>query len=285
MVKMNWWAPFVYLLSLLPVWILHLLSSFVAWLLYRVIGYRKKVVHDNLHRAFPEFSPAEIKKTARDFYLNLTDVMIEFIKGLSISEKDLRKRVVLKNPEIFQNFQQKNQGTMVVMGHYTNFEWVALAMPLLVPQTCFAVYGRIKNPKVNQWVVNLRERFGLKLFAMKDTYDFMLNNPTPAPLYLFMADQAPHKGKIKYRAPFFSIPTPTHLGAENLAKKCNLNVVFIHVRREKRGYYSIEAEIISTDAQKENPYHITNTHVAALEKLIREKPAHWLWSHKRWKNL
>jgi Kdo2-lipid IVA lauroyltransferase/acyltransferase len=285
MVGLNWWAPFAFLFSLLPIRVLHAFSSFAAWLLYHVIGYRKNVVHDNLRLAFPSFSEREIAKTARAFYLNLTDVMIEFIKGLSISEKELKKRVLLKNPEIFENFQQKNEGVMVVMGHYTNFEWVALAMPLLVSSPCFAVYGRIKNPTVNHWVVNLRERFGLKLFGMKDTYNFMLTNPAQAPLYLFMADQAPHKGKIRYRAPFFNIPTPTHLGAENLAKKCKLNVVFLRAKREKRGYYSIEAEIITTNAPNDPPYYITNTHVAHLENLIREEAAHWLWSHKRWKNL
>lgn len=281
----RWWHPLAYGFSLVPTPFLHLLSSLTAWLLFNVVKYRRKVIEENITRAFPKLTTIECLQYTKNFYRNLTDVLFEFLKGQSISEKELRQRVILKNPEIFEELYQKNRGVMVVMGHYTNFEWVALAMPLLVPNPTFAVYGRIKNPETNEWVVKLRERFGLKLFSMKDTYKFMLNNSAKSPLYLFMADQAPHKGKIKYRAPFFNIPTPTHIGAENLAKMCDLSMIFIHVKRIKRGFYTINPELIAIKPNEYPNYQLTDMHVAALEKLIKEEPANWLWSHKRWKNL
>ncbi len=262
---------------------LHGIANTVAWIL-RILGYRRKVIDDNLRRAFPDVSNDKRKRISHSFYRNVADIMLESIKSLSITEKNIRKRVTLENREMFETLKKHNRGVMVVMGHYTNFEWVALAMPLLVPHETFAVYGRIKNSKVNQWVVNLRQRFGLQLFQMKDTYSFMLNNPSKAPLYLFMADQAPHKGKIKYRAPFFNIDTPTHLGSEKLAKKCNLAVVFIHVTRIRRGHYKITPKLLFEHPEQTEQYAITNAHVAELETQIRRKPSDWLWSHKRWKN-
>lgn len=278
------WTYLANLLSLAPMPLLYTLASLVAFSL-RIFGYRRKVIDDNLKRAFPGWTASKRNHTIRAFYRNIADIMLESIKSLSITEYSLRKRVKIKNIEVFDNLYRKNRGVMVVMGHYTNFEWVALAMPLLVPHKVFAVYGRIKSPKINQWVVNLRQRFGLSLFQMNETYAFMLNNQNKTPLYLFMADQAPHKGKIRYRTPFFGIDTPTHLGAENLAKACNLAVVFIDVARGKRGHYTITPKLLFEHPEETVPHEITNAHVHELEMMIRRKPSDWLWSHKRWKNL
>lgn len=281
---MPWWSPLAKGLSYFPFFFLYGLSNVIA-LALQTFGYRRKVIENNLSLAFPNMNAKEVEQTIKTFYKNVADIMVESIKSLSISPDTLRKRMRMNNPELFEALHNQKKGVMLVMGHYTNFEWVALAMPLLVPHPTFAVYGRIKNPNVNHWVVQLRERFGLKLFQMKDTYDFMLNQKAEAPLYVFMADQAPHKGKIKYRAPFFNIPTPTHLGAEKLAKTCDLAVVFIHVERVKRGHYEITPKLLFENPKNTEDYQITNAHVAELEQLIRKRPGHWLWSHKRWKNL
>ncbi|MDZ7847257.1 MAG: hypothetical protein U5L96_11035 [Owenweeksia sp.] len=99
---------------------------------------------------------------------------------------------------------------MLVMGHYNNFEWTAMSFPLLVPHPCFAVYSRLKNERFREKVVQIREQFGLKLFPIQDTYPFMMGNKTPAPLYIFMADQSPQRGKIKYRTRFSE---PAYTGA------------------------------------------------------------------------
>ncbi|MCC5918042.1 MAG: lysophospholipid acyltransferase family protein [Cryomorphaceae bacterium] len=285
MTKLPWWNLPARGFSRLPFFVLYAFSNGIRLVLIHVLGYRKSVVDDNIQRAFPEKSSSERREIRSGFYKNLTDIMVESIKSLTISSVQLRKRVILHDRELFVRLKAENRGVMLVMGHQTNFEWVALAMPLLVPQKTFAVYGRVKNPKVNRFIVNMRQRFGLTLFQMKDTYDFMLSQKEKAPLYIFMADQAPHKGKIKYRAPFFNIPTPTHLGVENLAKKCDLAVVFIQVKRIKRGHYEITPRLLFEHPKNTETHEITNAHVGALEEMIRESPADWLWSHKRWKNL
>ncbi len=249
-----------------------------------VLKYRKEVIEENLKKSFPEKSEKEIEKLRSGFYSNFADILVESFKSLSVSRKTMEKRFVLKNPELFQNLYNQDQGLIMVMGHYTNFEWTAMCIPLCVPNPCFAVYQPLKNKRFSKKIVWIREQFGLKLFPMEETYPFMLNNKAKAPLYVFMADQSPHKGKIKYRSPFLNRNTPVHLGVENLSKKCNLAVIFIEVERVKRGFYEVEAKLLF-DKPNESPEHeITDTHVQALEKLIRKKPEDWLWSHKRWKH-
>jgi KDO2-lipid IV(A) lauroyltransferase len=271
------------LLSYLPFFVLYSLSNFLAWLMRSVIRYRKDVILDNLQKSFPKRSKAEIKSISKGFYRNFGDILVESFKSLSISERTMRKRFVLRNPEVFEQLYAKNKGIIMVMGHHTNFEWTAMSIPLLVPQNCYAVYHPLKNPRFNRLIVKIREQFGLQLFNMKETYPFMLENKDPNPLYVFMADQSPHRGKIKYRSSFLNQDTPVHLGVENLSKKCNLAVVFIDIQRVKRGFYEIEGHLLFEDASQAPLYHVTDTHVRALEKLIQSDPANWLWSHKRWK--
>ena len=273
------------LISILPLSVLYRLSDALAWLMLHVFSYRKKVIDYNLRLCFPEWTDAEILAARKKFYLNFSDILVETIKSLSISEKEIRSRMRLNNPEVFQRLHNKNKGVMMVMGHYTNFEWVAMGIPLLVPHPCFAVYQRLDNKNFNSLVVKIREQFGLKLFEMKETYSFMLNNPEKAPLYVFMADQSPHRGKIKYRTRFFVDNTPVHLGAENLSKTCDLAVVFIELNRYARGYYEITAHLLEEFPEHTEKYQITDHHVTFLEKIIRKKPEDWLWSHRRWKHL
>lgn len=272
------------LLSFLPFWLLYGVSNVLAWLLHYALRYREKVIMTNLRNSFPEKGERELHSIKKDFYLNFSDLIVESLKSLNVSEKEMRKRFVMRNPEIFEKLKNRNKGVIMVMGHHTNFEWTAMCTPLMVPQKCFAVYHPLKNRQFSRKIVEIREQFGLELFEMSQTYPFMLNNETPAPLYVFMADQSPHKGRIKYRTPFLNQNTPVHLGVENLSKKCDLAVVFIDIYRVKRGYYEVEAKLLFEDAQNTEPYEITKTHVKALEDLIRRDPANWLWSHKRWKH-
>jgi KDO2-lipid IV(A) lauroyltransferase len=272
------------IVSLLPFRLIYGLSNFIAWILGTVLNYRSEVIAKNLKASFPEMTEKLLKETQKGFYRNFADIIVESFKSLSISEKSMRSRFILRNPEVFQKLYAKNKGVIMVMGHHTNFEWTAMSIPLVVPQNCYAVYHPLKNNRFNKLIVKIREQFGLQLFKMSDTYPFMLNNPDPNPLYVFMADQSPHKGKIKYRGHFLNQSTPVHLGVENLSKKCNLAVVFIDIIRVKRGFYEIEASLLCEDTQATDTYEITNTHLAALETLIQKDPANWLWSHKRWKH-
>ncbi len=250
-----------------------------------IIQYRKAVITDNLVQSFPEKSEEEIAKLRAGFYRNFADIIVESFKSLHVSASTMRKRFVLKNPEVFQQLYDKNKGVIMVMGHHTNFEWTAMCIPLCVPNPCFAVYHPLNNKRFSNKIVQIREQFGLKLFSMADTYPYMLNNEAKAPLYVFMADQSPHKGKIKYRTPFLNRNTPVHLGVENLSKKCDLAVVFINVERVKRGFYEVTAELLFENPNETTGHEITDTHVQALEKEIKAHPQDWLWSHKRWKHV
>ncbi|NBC03881.1 MAG: hypothetical protein GVY20_09290 [Bacteroidetes bacterium] len=283
--KWNWRKSLLNLASGLPWGLLYMTSTALALLLYGVIRYRRKVVLKNLALAFPEMGEWERRKTARKFYRNLTDIAVETIKSWRLTKTEARNRISYEDDGLLNKLYEEGRGVMLVMGHFTNFEWTAMCLELFVPHPTYAVYHPIKNKRMNNYMVNVREKFGLKLFKMKDTYPFMLNQDTEKPLYIFMADQSPHKGKVKYAAPFFHPYTPVHLGVENLAKKCNLAVVFLITDRVGRGRYVMRAQLLTENARDTAKYEITRRHMSHLEREIRRSPESWMWSHKRWKNV
>ncbi len=272
----------IYLISLLPHWILYGISDFAYLLLYHVFAYRRKVVNENLRNSFPEKTPAEIKKIERKFFRHLTDVMIETIKEFSISNKAIKKRFKFTNPELFQEHYDNKKSVMMTMGHYNNWEY-GVTTPLWVPQECWAVYGKIENPIMDKYLVRTRERFGFTLYPMEQTYDIMLKHQQGDKLYMFMADQSPHHAKIKYWIPFLNQETPVHIGAEKLSKMLDLAVVFIDIQRVKRGYYEITAQTLFENPKETDEHEITDKYFKVLEEVIRKNPENWLWSHKRWK--
>ena len=272
------------LLAGLPLVVWYRISDAGAWILEHLVQYRREVISENLARAFPQRNPRELKALRRAFYRNFTDIIVEAVKSLGLSAAQFRKHYYLENPEVFQQLYRQGRGVIMVMGHQNNFEWTAMGIPLLVPQRCFAVYHPLKSPVMNRLVVRVRERFGLQLFPMKETYPFMLHNPEPAPLYVFMADQSPRRKKTRYQASFLGRKTPVHLGVENLARDCDLAVVFLEVARERRGRYRARARLLRQDTRDLPQYQVTDEHVKALEQMIYRDPANWLWSHKRWKH-
>jgi len=272
----------IYLISLLPHWVLYGISDIVFFLIYHVFKYRKKVVFENLKNSFPKKSNKEIESIARKFFRNLTDVMIETIKEFSISDKSIKKRFKFVNPEEFQKHYDNNKSVMMLMGHYTNWEYGVTA-PLWVPQECWAVYGKMENPVMDKYIVRTREKFGMTLYPMEETYNVMLNHKQGDKLYMFMADQSPHHAKIKYWIPFLNQETPVHIGAEKLSKMLDLAVIFIDIQRVKRGYYEITAHTLFDNPKETAEHEITDKYFEILEGIIKKKPENWLWSHKRWK--
>lgn len=276
---------FGYAISWLPFPLLYLFSDFITFLLKYVVRYRKRVIMGNLRRAFPEKNEVELNKIRSQFYKNFSDTLVESFKSLTINKKQMQKHFRVNNPEVFDALHKKGKGVIIVMGHYANFEWTATFIPQFVPHQSFAVFKPLKNKYFNKQIIAIRERFGLTLFPIADTYPFMLNNSAKTPLYVFMADQSPRRSKIKYSTTFLNTETPMHLGVENLSRKCDLAVVFIEVIRYKRGHYEVTAELLYEDVNDVPQFEITDTHAKALEKLIKKKPQDWLWSHKRWKHV
>jgi KDO2-lipid IV(A) lauroyltransferase len=274
----------VFLFALIPFRLVYLLSDLNAFLLRHVFGYRKKVILGNLAMIFPELTGREQEQLVGRIYRNLSDIIIEGIKAFFMTRCQVNRRHVIRNPEILEPFYQQGRGVIVVTGHYGNWEWGAFSPSLQTPYTVIGFYKPIRNPMIDSFVRRSRARFGARLASIYETARTFEENQGKPVIYLMAADQYPPNLEKAHTVTFLGRPTPFLHGPEKYARLNDCVVVYVDIRRQKRGYYKMELSVL-TETPSELPVgEITRRFAAKLESVIREDPANWLWSHKRWKS-
>jgi len=271
--------------SYLPMPILYGISDIFYLLLLTVFPYRKKVILRNLDLCYPEMTKKEKRKFLRKNYFYLSNILAEGIKNLSISQRRLKKRMVIENVEIFDKFYDEGKSVIIASSHYSNWEYLITVQNLAIKQRAIGIGKPLTKKFLNNKINSLRERNGMKVVSAKNYKEDITQRIKDGELMaiLALADQSPSK-KNAYWAPFFNVESAFAFGPEYMAHQFDFPVVFLKTRRIKRGYYRSEASIISADPTKEPYGKITDTYIRLLEGQIREKPEHWLWSHKRWKH-
>lgn len=277
--------PFLYFISILPFPVFYFLSDVICFLLYRVIGYRKKVVHQNLKNSFPYKTEKELKEIEKKFYSYLCDLFLETLKTLTISKKEAIERCEFspKTKAIFDDLASKKQSCIIVMGHYGNWEWAGNSFSLQAKQQLYVIYHPLTNKNMDKLMYGMRTRFGSKLYAMKDTMREMIRNRNEVNATAFIADQTPAPENA-YWTTFLNQDTPVFWGTEKIAQKLNCPVVYITINKLKRGYYQANSELLVQEPKNTKEGEISELHTRKLEQDIIAQPEIWLWSHRRWKH-
>jgi KDO2-lipid IV(A) lauroyltransferase len=275
---------FLYLLSLLPYFILYLIADIIFVVIYYIIRYRRKVVQENLANAFPEKTLNERQSIEKKYFHFLADLIMETIKLKTLSAEETIKRVEVRDDALLTNEAFK-QGKSIIaaVGHYGNWESGCLRMGLVKERPCIIAYKPLSNPIFDQYFLELRSRFGAIMVTMKGTFRKVVEYRKQVTITVLAGDQTPARDEATYFTNFLNQPTAVFLGVEKLAKATDSLVVFCDVRRVKRGYYSCTFVPLFDNPKLTAEYEITNAHVQYLDKVIREEPEYWLWSHRRWK--
>ncbi|RCH55888.1 lauroyl acyltransferase [Mucilaginibacter hurinus] len=274
---------FLYLLSLFPLWFLYLIANVLFVVMYYLAGYRRKVVQDNLLHSFPEKSDAERAEIEKQFFRYLADLIMETIKGISISEEEITRRIKLIDQHLIDDYFNKGRSIIGAVGHYGNWEMGALRFSQITDQPRIIVYKPLSSNVFNDFFIRVRSRFGATMVSMKNTLRKMAEYRRVVSMTILVSDQTPVRHEAQYFTTFLNQPTAVFLGVEKLAKLMDAVVVFCDIRRIKRGYYTCTFVPIADNPRETAEYEITRLHVAYLEKVIRNEPQYWLWSHKRWK--
>jgi KDO2-lipid IV(A) lauroyltransferase len=274
---------FLYLISLLPFWLLYLFSDFLYVIIYYVLRYRIKVVRENLRNSFPEKSDAERKGIEKKYYHYLGDLIVEVIKLFTISEKELKKRMLAPNGEIIEHYFSQGKSIIGAVGHYGNWEMAGLRLGLYTDKRRVVVYKPLHNEYFDNAFKRMRSKTGATLVDMKHTVRKMVEYRKELMISVLVSDQTPVRSDVSYFVPFLNQPTPVFLGIEKLAKMIDCVVVFCDIRRIKRGYYECSLVPLFENPKDTTEHEITNTHVHYLENVIKQDPQYWLWSHRRWK--
>jgi KDO2-lipid IV(A) lauroyltransferase len=281
--------PFIYFVSILPFPLLYLVSDGLYFIGFYIVGYRKKVVYTNLKNSFPEKSEKELRRLQKQYYHYLCDLVLETFKTLSIRPSKMLKRCTIK-PEagkLLDALYDENRNIILVMGHYGNWEWAGIAFSKTRKHQLFVIYHELKSKYFNKLIIKMRTRFGTKLIPMQNTIrDMMLaasDKNRPLSATAFITDQTPFPEKA-YWMTFLNQDTPVFTGTEKISRKLNYPVVYVSVKKIKRGYYEIDAELLFRNPVETKDGEITDRHTKRLEKDIINLPSTWLWSHRRWKH-
>jgi len=276
-----------WLITLLPLKVLYFISDLSYYVVYYIVGYRRKVVRRNLINSFPEKSVAEIAEIERKFYHFFCDIFIETMYQTHLSKDKVLSRMTFKNEELITEQYAHNKSVMLMTAHYGNWEWISsLAMHLPPDKTFYGIYKRLKNKHFDKLMSMLRMKFGGGSIETQELFKTMLTmrNNSKLGAFVMVADQrsAPQSSRLWMN--FLHQETSVLVGTEQLAKKFNYPVLFMNVSRVKRGYYTCEFEMIEPDPQSSENYQITEKYMHLLEEKIKKNPEFWLWSHNRWKH-
>lgn len=273
----------VFLIRLLPFPLLSGLAAGLYGLLYYVFGYRKKVVTANLNLAFPNKSPQQIAALRKAFYRQFAQVILETLKGLSMTADQFRQRYRFRNAAIFEKHYQNQSSAIIAGGHFGNWEWGSFSFNLWVSATVVGIYKPLNNPYIERFLTQRRCRFGLQVSNMAQAGRALIQHKNQPTLFVFIADQSPSNLEAAHWLHFFGKETPFLQGLDKIARRTGYPVYYYDILRIRPGYYEITFSPLCPNPKATAAGDITALYRDRLEQSIRQQPESWLWSHRRWK--
>lgn len=277
------------IIAWLPFWVLYGISTCLIYPILILSGYRRKVVRLNIARSFPEKSRKERRRIERRFYRNFADSIVETVKLLHVSDKQMERRVVWEGLDLIQNCIDAGQSVAIYFSHCFNWEWapsVTLHLRTDRPVEFCQIYRPLRSAKFDALMLKLRSRFGSvslpKATALRSL--IKMRNEGVVSVTGFMSDQHPSQGDPGHRTSLLDHPTLMITGTETLAHKLDMAVMYWDIERTGRGHYKITTRLIADKPNEVPVGEITERYTRMLELTIRRDPSNWLWSHNRWKN-
>lgn len=244
------------------------------------------MINNYLERIFPEKNSKERAQIIVKFYTNLSDIIVETLKSITLSPSNIQKRFKVVNVEALTQYEKKNRSVFILCGHFSNWEWMAslgLQFEKLHP---YLIYSPLKNTHFNRFLSRIRKKYRILLLPRKETASTIHQNQTigQAGVYGFAMDQTPKLKSKSYWKEFLGIRVPVFTGAERLAKKYNIPLVYASINRLKRGYYEVKFEVLEDNSKSTLDNDITDRFYTKLETQIYKDPSQYLWSHRRFKH-
>lgn len=270
----------------MPMRLLYAISDFLYLWVYHIIKYRKSLVRKNLFESFPKKDKKELRMIERGFFHWFCDYFVETIKLMSITKKEIRKRMIFEGMELINDEIAKGRSVTLYLGHYCNWEWLtSLPLNTAPPATAAQLYHPIENKNLDRLFLYIRGRFKSYSIEMKEAFKVLVDWQKQGKISItgYISDQAPGYSSMHYWPMFLNHDTPAYTGAERIARILNTPVFYLDIFRPMRGYYTANVIRICERPNEEPKFSITQKYYHLLECSIQRNPEYWLWSHNRWK--
>jgi Kdo2-lipid IVA lauroyltransferase/acyltransferase len=262
------------------------LGSALGGFVWRVAGYRRGVCLENLTRAFPGKSAAEIAEIADGAYRGYGRALMEMLWSGGASEEELRGTMTLENPQVPLGALARGKGLILLSGHFGAWEFIVTSMSLRLGHPVVAIAQPQRNRWIDAVITANRNRFGSGTVTMHRSVREVMNLLRAGKIVGMLGDQSGPKESLFIE--FFGRPAATHRGAAAFSLKYDAPLVMFFFIRQADGTYRAVYEEVDRGglpgSSEENIVELTRRHTAILERYIRKYPDHWLWMHKRWKH-
>jgi len=273
----------VKLFSRLPMWALYAFAGFLYFLAYYVVRHRQHVIREQLAKVFPTLSEDERSAIHRQFLRNFCDVMVEVLKSVSLSPAHMSARIRILNLEVARAHLDAGQSVMFVTSHLCNWEWLLQGVTLQLGYPVDAAYKPLHDAWAERLMLKVRSRFGARLIPAKELLADFLRRRAIVRAVAMNADQAPASTDKRYWTQFLGQETAFYVGAEQIARATRLPMLYLVMRRVRRGYYEVQMRPLWDGREALPANAITERYARACERDVLDHPADWLWSYRRWR--
>ncbi|CAO6128096.1 HtrB Lauroyl/myristoyl acyltransferase [Candidatus Pelagibacterales bacterium] len=265
------------------------LSSDLGEIIGKYFGplFRKRTIaKKNILIAFPNFNEKSINEMIDRMWKNIGRIFGEYIHINKFSIIDnSKKKIVFTNRNDAEILKKNNKPIVFFSGHFANFELMAKCLQEL-GFNIGAIYRPLNNIFLNPIMEFIRKKYICPIQIEKGsngTKKLIKHISNNNPLAL-MVDQ---RLSSSIRVPFFDQPATTTITPAQLAIKYDALLVPVFLKRlEKTNFeFFIEEPLITnqTNDYDKDIFNITQIINIKIEEFIKRDPAHWLWSHDRWK--
>jgi len=271
------------LLSRLPMWALYALAAFLYWLAFYVVRHRRQVISEQLEKVFPGYTDIQRRAIHKQFLKNFCDVMVEVLKSASMSDSAMRAQVQIMNLDAARQYLDAGQSVMFVTSHLCNWEWLLQGVAVHLGYPVDAAYKPLHDQWAERLMLKVRSRFGARLVPAKELLADFLKRRAVVRAVAINADQAPVSTDKRYWTQFLGQDTAFYMGAEQIARATRLPVLYVVMRRVRRGFYQVELKPLWDGREVTEPNTVTERYARACELDVLASPADWLWSYRRWR--
>jgi len=268
-------------------------EGFALWMgrqlgtvMYLLDWEHRKVAIQNLHIAFSqEKSEEEMRSIAKKNFQNLGMMAVEFFRIPGMDLETYQKKVETEGVDEALKVLEKNRGALLLLGHFGNWELMAL-MSKVIQKNILVIAKPIKsNPWLERWFIESREGIGLEVIPPTNGTLKVIRALSQNKVVGILFDQRGKRSKGIW-ADFFGRKVPTTPGLAVMALKSGAPVLPVFMIRngfqKHRLIVKKPLELIHTGDFKKDIEANTQLFNNTLESIIREYPDQWLWIHRRW---
>ena len=260
------------------------ISSYISGKLFELIGpfFRsKKIIDENIKRAFPKIEHDEITKIKSSMWNNYGRVFAEYMFIKNFRNNSLNKNIIVEGKEILEDIKKNNKKVIFISGHFSNFELMAMQIEKFGIKLA-TIYRPLNNIFLNSIMERIRKKYICKnqikkgIGGLKELMKLNKNGYSTA----LMIDQRVSEGS---KVNFFNEKAFTTTIPAQLIKRFNISIVPIFIERFDDIKFEMTVHRPINFSDDNSIEDITENLNGIIEKMIIKNPKHWIWSHNRWK--